>query len=86
METKQIALTLFFSEVVQEKMKEKEITELALADGTGIPRTTLRRLLQGNRQIEMNEAAAIAHSLNEPLPDLIKEAVSRNENQHPIAA
>lgn len=87
METKQLALTLCFAEVVLKHIENSDVTEFSLAEKTGIPRSTLRRSLQGNRQVTLNEVAAIAYALDVTITELMNEAETRlDQNQLHIAA
>lgn len=50
-----------------------DLSEVILADDTGIPRTTLRRRLTGNSDWLTGELVAISARLDVPLLDLLAD-------------
>lgn len=57
-------------------MKESRTSRSALAEKTGIPRTTLNRCLDGHRAFNTDELGAIAKALEVPLEAIVQETAA----------
>ncbi|WP_168708056.1 helix-turn-helix domain-containing protein [Actinomyces procaprae] len=62
------------AEVIAADMKSAEMSVLALARATQIPRVTLQRRLRVDAKLELQELAAIASALGTTVSDLISRA------------
>lgn len=64
--------------VIEDRMRDKGLTQEALANGAGIPLTTLNRSLRGHRALDTSELFRIADVLGVRASTLTREAESRS--------
>lgn len=62
------------AEAVRELMEEQGVTQLGLAEATGIPRVTLIRRLNGHQSFTVNELASVAAHLGVLPSQLLRDA------------
>lgn len=60
--------------IVAQTMERKGLTVLALAESTGIPRTTLIRRLSGKQPFTVNELADVADVLGTTSTEILQAA------------
>lgn len=62
------------AEAVRALLEERQMSELALAEATLIPRTTLKRSLDGSRAFKLDELGSIATALDTTPEQIIVRA------------
>lgn len=64
------------AEKVDRARKLDEVPVLRLADATGIPRTTLKRMLKGQSDFSVSHLIAVTAYLGIDCAELVREAVA----------